>query len=68
MNWDNPFATPLSLLISFFVLLIAIATLLMPLYVISMHTQMKKMGKTMEKLLWHVQKHHEREERKGREG
>ena len=51
-----------------FVLLLVVATILMPLYVVAIHGHLKKLREQLEKMQWYAQKHHEREERKGREG
>lgn len=48
MNSFDPFATPISTAISVCVFVLAVATLLMPLYVISMHGWLKRMTKEVE--------------------
>lgn len=51
-----------------FLLLLVVATILMPLYVVAIHGHLKKLREQLEKMQWYAQRHHEREERKGREG
>lgn len=50
MNSFDAFATPISTAISVCVFVLVVATLLMPLYVISMHALMKRMTKEVELL------------------
>ena len=49
-------------------MLLVVATILMPLYVVAIHGHLKKLREQLEKMQWYAQKHHERQERKGREG
>jgi hypothetical protein len=56
------------LVVGFFFLLLVLATILMPLYVVSIHGLMKRLLERTEKLEWYAQRHHEREERKMRGG
>lgn len=69
MNSLDPFATPLALVVGFFVLLLAVATLLMPLYVVSIHSllkEMKRLNKQMDEklhqLVWYAKERHQRGE------
>lgn len=47
-----------------FALLLVIAGLLMPLYVIHISGQIDKMRKALDKLVWHAQRDAERDERR----
>ena len=69
MNWENLFATPLAMVVGFFVLLLAVATLLMPLYVVSIHSllkEMRRLNKQMDEklhqLVWYAKERHQRGE------
>lgn len=69
MNSFDPFATPLAMVVGLFVLLLAVATLLLPLYVIAMHAhvkEMRRLNKQMDEklhqLVWYAKERHQRGE------
>lgn len=61
MNFD-PTASFFSMVIGLIVLILAVAAILMPLYVISMAGELKKMRALLERMEWCLKKAHEREE------
>ena len=69
MNSFDPFATPLAMVVGFFLLLLAVATILMPLYVVAIHSalkEMRKLNKQMDEklhqLVWYAKERHQRGE------
>lgn len=69
MNSFDPFSSGLAMVVVLFLLLLAVATILMPLYVISMHgllKEMRKLNKQMDEklhqLVWYAKQRHDRGE------
>lgn len=68
MNWD-PFASPMALLVTLFLFVCGIAAILMPLYVISIHSLLKEMRKLnrqmdekLHQMVWYAKERHQRGE------
>lgn len=53
---DQAIGNGLLLVLVVFAIVLAIATILMPLYVISMNDKLKRANKTLDKMLWHLEK------------